>query len=428
MLDTAGKELTADFDYMNYDSKNSQVMINSYFNEPGNSIGKADTLLGALPQIITIYSGRMDYTHPIKKGTNLEAGIKSSIVNTDNNARYDSIQYGSLAHDYNRSNHFLYRENINAAYVNLSTTLTKKWSAQLGLRFENTNAKGKQLTTGEKFNRHYSQLFPTAYFQYKANAKNNFGLNYGRRIRRPNYESLNPFIRFIDRYTYSQGNPNLKPSISDNLELSHTYHNMFTTTLNYTATNDIIQGVIEQKGQEAYSKQANIASLRQFGLAINANNSITKWWTNNVSINVFNNSYKGIVNNVPIAFSAISFSMNGTQQFKLSKTLTGELGGGYRSAGVIGVNKIRPLGMINAGFSKQLMKNKATLRVTARDIFYTMRQSAVVKYGNVDAAFQEVRDTRVVNIGFTYRFNKGKMNNLKKKANNLDEQNRVGVD
>lgn len=430
VFDSTGKELTSDFDYIAYNATNSQLLISSYFNETGNALKKADTLQGALPQNITIYSGRIDYSHPLKKGARFEAGIKSSIVSTDNNASYDSIQYGRIAHDYNRSNHFLYKENINAAYVNLNGNLSKKLSAQLGLRFENTNAKGNQITTGETFNRHYSQLFPTAYFQYKANAKNNFGLNYGRRVRRPNYESLNPFIRFIDRYTYSQGNPNLKPSVSDNIELSHTYRNYLTTTLNYSATNDIIQGVIEQKGQEAYSKQANISSLRQFGLAVSLNNAITKWWTNSIFANVYNNSFKGVVNTTPISFSATSFTLNGTQQFKLSKTLTGELSGSYRSAGVIGVMKTRPLGLLSAGFSKQLMKNKGSLRITVRDIFYTLKQSAIVNYGNVDATFQEVRDSRLVNIGFTYRFSKGKVNAQRKKPNGSagEEQNRVGVE
>ena len=153
----------------------------------------------------------MDYLQPLKKGRKFEAGIKSSVVKTDNNARYDSVRNGGIVPDLNRSNYFIYEENINAAYANLSSPLGKKWNGQVGLRLENTNAKGNQVTSREKFDRHYTQLFPTAYLQYKHNDKNSFVLNYGRRIRRPNYQSLNPFINFLDRYTYQQGNPNLKP-------------------------------------------------------------------------------------------------------------------------------------------------------------------------------------------------------------------------
>src|SRR5690606_15316881 len=115
-----------------------------------------------------ILSGKIDYMLPLKKGRKFEAGLKSSIVKTDNNANYDSIVNGQVVHDFNRSNYFIYEENINAAYVNFSTPMGKKISAQLGLRLENTRAKGDQVTTGETFDRNYTQLFPTAFFQYKA--------------------------------------------------------------------------------------------------------------------------------------------------------------------------------------------------------------------------------------------------------------------
>jgi iron complex outermembrane recepter protein len=430
VFDAKGRELTADVDYIAYDSRTEQYMINAYFDAQDNDLRKADTLLGFLPQNIRIYSGRADYLQPLKKGAKLEAGVKTTIVRTDNNAAYDSIQYGSTVHDYNRSNHFVYEENINAAYLNLNTPLTKKISAQLGLRLENTLSKGRQLTTGETFDPSYTQLFPTAYLQYKANEKNSFVVNYGRRLRRPNYESLNPFIRFMDRYTYSEGNPELKPQFSHNIELTHTFRNKITTTLNYTATNDIIQGVIQQKGQEAYMKPENIASQRQFGLSVNANTPITKWWTSNLYVNAFTNSFKGLVNTTSIAFSATSLGLTGSQQFKLSKTTTAELSGGYRTGGLQGVLKIKSMGMLSAGFSQQVLKNKGTVRLTVRDIFYTQKARATSRYGNVDAAFQEVRDSRVVSLGFTYRFSKGKVAGPRKRTTGSasEEQERVGMD
>jgi len=204
-------------------------------------------------------------------------------------------------------------------------------------------------TTTESFDRNYTQLFPTAFFQYKANEKNNFGLNYGRRIRRPNYESLNPFIEYLDRYTYQEGNPNLKPQFSNNIEFSHTYKNFLTTTLNYTKTNDIIQQVIEQNEatNETYVKQQNIANQRQYGIAVSANMPINKWWTNSLYVNVFNNRFDGPVNNTPVTVSATTLMLNGNQQFKLSKTLTAEISGWYRTGGIEGVVVTKPLGQLS---------------------------------------------------------------------------------
>ncbi|MBD0377532.1 MAG: TonB-dependent receptor family protein, partial [Flavisolibacter sp.] len=287
-----------------------------------------------------------------------------------------------------------------------------------------------QVTTGEKFNRHYTQLFPTAFVQYKMNKTNTFGINYGRRIRRPNYESLNPFIMFIDRYTYQQGNPNLKPQFSHNIELSHNYKGYITTTFNYSRTTDIIQQVIEQNAEknETYVKQANIASQRQYGLSVSANMPITKWWTNNIYINGFSNRFEGIVDNTFVSISATTLMLNGSQQFKLSKNSTAEISGFFRTAGIEGVIKAKPFGMMSVGFSQQVMKGKGTLRLNIRDVLYSQRFRGVTKYGTVDASFQERGDSRVVNVGFTYRFSKGKINSgpRRRTGSANDEQSRVG--
>ncbi|HYO23133.1 MAG TPA: TonB-dependent receptor [Flavisolibacter sp.] len=428
LLDKKGTELTSDFDYAKHTMENSLFMVNSFTDAAGGVYKKADSLTGNLPQEIKVYSGRVDYLQPLKKGARFEAGIKSSIVRTDNNAVYDSIQYGTIVHDFNRSNHFIYEENINAAYVNLSAPLSKKWSAQFGLRLENTNAKGNQLTTGETFDRHYTQLFPTAYFQYKANDKHNFGANFARRVSRPSYQSLNPFIRFIDRYTFSQGNPSLKPSVSSNIELSHSWKNQITTTVNYTRVKDIMQEIIQQRGQEAYNMPANVSSLEQFGISVNAATPVNKWWTSNINLNVYNDNYKGVINGTPIDRSATSFIINGTQQFKINKTLTAELSGRYRNGWLEGVMRTNPVGFIGAGISQQILKNQGAIRLTARDIFWTQRLRGVTQYGNVDVVMNQISETQVVTIGFSYSFSKGKkIAPVKRTAGSAnEEQNRIG--
>jgi iron complex outermembrane recepter protein len=431
VFDSTGKELTADIDYIGYNASNNQNLINTYFDALGNPMLVPDTLLGDLPQDIKIYSGKIDYVHPLKKGAKLEAGIKTSFVRTDNNARYDSVLNGELVIDRGRSNHFIYDENINAAYVNISKQFSKKFSGQFGLRLEHTHAKGNQVTTGEKFERNYAQLFPTMFLQYSASEKNVFGLNYGRRIRRPDYESLNPFVMFLDRYTYEQGNPNLKPQFSHNVELSHTFMSFLTTTLNYTKTTDIIQQVLEQNTDEnqTFVKQANIAKQRQYGVSVSAMTKFAKWWTGNIYANVYNNRFDGIVNNDFVSIGATTLVLNASQQFKFNKGWSAELSGFYRTEGVEGVFRIRPFGMMTIGASKQVLKTKGTVRVTVRDVLWTQKIKGESRFSNIDAAFQNQRDSRVANVSFTYRFSKGKVNggNKRRTGGAGDEQNRVKV-
>ena len=427
-FDSTGRELTADLDYITYNSTNRQDLVNAYYNANGIPTIKADTLLGNLPQDINIYSAKMDYLHPLKKGAKFEAGVKTSFVKTDNNAVYDSVNYGIRVRDIGRSNHFIYEENVNAAYVNFSRPISKKIFGQLGLRVENTNTKGKQITTNQQFERNYTQFFPTAFVPYKLNEKHTLGLNYGRRIERPDYEDLNPFILFLDRYTFQQGNPNLKPQFAHNVELTHTFKGFLNTTLNYTNTTDIINDVLEQDANknETVIRKQNIARQRQYGISVSAGGQVTKWWTGNVYANVFNNLFKGVVNGDNVEIGATAAQFNVSNQFKFAKTWSAELGGFYTTGGADGVFRIRDFGMLNMGISKQVLKGKGTIRLNVRDMLYTQKIRGDIRYSNIDASFQQRRDSRQVAVGFTYRFNKGKVNAQKRKTGGAsEEQNRV---
>ncbi|MEP7163598.1 MAG: TonB-dependent receptor [Ferruginibacter sp.] len=441
VLDSAGQELTTDLDYIQYSATSIQPLTSYYYDNMGNLTQAPDVLNGTLPTDIKIYSGKIDYTLPLKKGAKFEAGIKSSYVKTDNNARYDSLKTGYSVLDSGRSNHFIYDENINAAYVNYSRPFGKKWSAQLGLRLENTNANGNSTgytynstlnkfeASQTKFNRAYTQLFPTVYVQYTANEKNQFSVNYGRRIERPDYENMNPFVHFLDRYTFEQGNPNLSPQFAHNIELSHTYNGFLTTTVNYTSTTDIIQQVLEQNEQnnETFIKKANIASSRQYGLEMSAHKDLTKWWSGNIYTNVYNNRFKGVVNNEPVSIGITTFMAQVQQQFKFGKGWAGEISGFYRTKGLEGVIFIKSMSQVSAGISKQVLKNKGSVKLNVRDIFASNIFKGYSKYGTVDANFRDVNDGRAIGITFSYRFSKGKLKagSGKKAGGASDEQNRV---
>jgi len=115
------------------------------------------------------------------------------------------------------------------------------------------------------------------------------------------------------------------------------------------------------------------------------------------------------------------------QQFKWGKGWGAEVSGFYRSKSLEGVLFIQPITQINAGFSKQIMKNKASVRLNIRDIFAGGVFKGYSKYSDVDASFKDVNDSRAVSISFTYRFNKGKLKagSNRKNGGASDEQSRV---
>lgn len=428
-FDSTGREITADLDYATYQNRSNTRLITSSMNKFGEE-GPDVTLLGAIPSDINIYSGKIDYVHPFKSGLKMEAGLKSSFVKTDNKVNYLRNQVA----DVNRNNHFLYDENINAAYAIFSKSI-KKLELSAGLRLENTIAKGHQLSNDSSFKREYTNLFPNLGVSYNINDKNQLNFSYSRRIMRPDYDDLNPFTFFLDSLTYGQGNPYLQPQFTNNFEISHTFNRFLTTTLNYTETNDIITQMLKQNNakNETYQTQENFNNMKQFGLAVMANFKITKWWNANVYTNVFNNHYSGIYNNGvkndPVDIQFTSFGGNMTNSFTIGKKgWTAELSGWYRSKVAEGILVANEMYAVNSGIAKTMLQKKGTLKIGVRDIFYTQKFSGYARYSDIDVNIAARRDSRQVNVSFTYRF--GKQNiapERKRRSSASEEQNRVNT-
>lgn len=433
LFDTTGTELTADLDYVQYTSSNDQLFRNLFYGNNWHKTRADEWTKGQLPSDIYIYSMRADYTHPMKGNTKLEAGVKSSYVKTDNDARYCLLDNttGQWRADVNRSNHFIYKENINAAYINLSKEWNKQWSSQAGLRAENTNADGWQVATGETFQRHYTQLFPTLFIGYKASGKNQLGLSYGRRIERPDYKDMNPFYYFLDKYTYEKGNPYLKPQFSHNIELTHTWNGMLTSSIRYSRTNDIIMQVLEQVDSitTTYQTRRNIATTNSFTASVSANLSVASWWKANIYVQGNHSRFKGVLNGLPLEANGTTFTTNISNQVELKKGWGLELSGFYSSTEIEATMVSRPMGALNLGVSKQVLNKKGTLRLNIRDFLNVQAFRGYSRYQNVDVTIYNQWDNRVVNLSFTYRFSKGSTSSQQRKRGGAgEEQNRVKTD
>jgi len=427
VFDSTGRELSVDVDALQYKSLHDQ-----YFQSDNYSAlwvkQSSELLTSVLPATINVYSAKVDYVHPFKSGLKMETGIKTSFVNTDNVADYFNIIGGAPVVDNEKTNQFKYEENINAGYVNFSKEF-KKWSLQTGLRLENTNYNGNQFGNPVKpdstFNRSYTGLFPTMFAGYKLNDKNQFGFSYGRRISRPDYESLNPFIFFIDKYTYEAGNPFLKPMYANVFELSHTYNKFLTSTFNYTHNKDMFNEYFEQSGFATIVKENNYGSIDDISLSLNAELKPTKWWTMMPYAEFNYNKVNSQMYGFDLNTSGAGFSSNINNQFSFKKGWSAELSGFYRSRMIRGQFEIASMNQISTGVAKQILKNKGSLKLNVADIFFSGRQKGVVNIQNTVAAFRQMRDSRNVGITFSYRFGKPLKIQQRKSGGAGDEQNRI---
>jgi outer membrane receptor protein involved in Fe transport len=433
-----GGELDLDGDYIFYYTHGKDPSQNYLYNPDGTLALITDEpnpyfLNGNLPAHIDIYSFKADFSQPLKNNLTFEAGIKSSYVKTDNDAQY--TLYDSTTDKWNydstRSNHFIYKENINAAYINFQKQF-KKLSVQLGLRAEQTVATGDQKVESDNFHKNYVSLFPTSYFSYKLNDNNTFGLSYGRRVERPSYQDLNPFQFQLDRFTYQQGSPDLQPQFSHNVELSYNYKGDLNITANYTSIKDIINDVLITKVINGYDytfqTKENIASNRNIGLSVNYGKQLTKWWNLNVFANVYNNKYIGVIDTEHINLNVTAASFNISSQFSFNKGWKAEVTGFYTTKDLVSSAILaQPMGMFALGGSKSVMKNKGTIKVNVRDPFWLMHFHGTTDLNTFVADINSKWDNRRYILTLVYRFGKanGQQQQRRHSTGAEDEQNRV---
>jgi outer membrane receptor protein involved in Fe transport len=425
-------ELLADVDFIKFDIKGDQF-FQTKVDAPG-SIVLANK--GDLPSVLKIFTAKLDYS---KRSKNLlwEAGVKTARTNTDNLTQYYFYDGNTWQDDLSRSNHFLYDEKIHSAYASLDAE-RGKWHWRTGMRYEFTNYKANQLGNtvikDSAFQKNYGSLFPSGFVSYNLDSNNSFTFRFGRRIDRPQFQNLNPFLVTINKYTFEGGNPFIKPQYTWNIEMIHTYKQMLSTAVSYSYLKDYFSQIfIIDSNSSNINKniiiytRGNVGTFHNIGLTASFQLPITKWWTI-TSVAIYNHKIiKGVVwAPIKVAIDQVNVSLN--NQFRFKNGWAAELTGYYLSKSQIDLQEyLTPQGEAGAGISKQILKNKGTLRLNIRDIFYTQNYSGYSTFQNSDEPFKIKWDTRVIRLTFNWRFGKA-MKAIKRSGGGSDEEtNRVGT-
>lgn len=427
-IDSLGSEISTDFDYINY-ANSSLQSFDTRTHQITDGTDNLDIIKGDMDGKLNIYSLKSDLTKNFKEEWKLETGIKTSFVKTDNDLKFFNASSGALIPDLSKTNHFIYEENINAVYGNVS----KKWEkfkATAGLRMENTNVKGTQLTTNQVNKRNYTQLFPSAVFSYDLTDKSNLEVNFSRRITRPSYNQLNPFKFYLDPTTLKAGNPDLNAQTTMNYELTYSLSNKYFATLSYSKTSnnitDILKPVTENGQIVTVQTIENLNSVSYFGLYLIAPVKVTKWWDMNNSANFYYGSYTGNVSGTQINNKGnFTFNINSINSFKLGNGFTAELTGNYKAKEIYAYLDVSPNWYLNIGAQKKF-KNNSTLKLSFTDMFFTSNIKGQTVYNDYLENFAVKRDTRVVTLSYTYNFGSSKNGQPRKTGGAEDLKQRVG--
>ena len=423
-LDTLGGKISADLDFTVMDMGSNALLNNAYLNGLTQS---KDRVLTLNDMYYTILTSKVDWIQPLKGGKLLEAGLKGSWVESDNDLDLSrGINDGPLQPDPN-SNRFIYQENVLAAYSSLKGDFSKKLSYQAGLRMEYSDVTGTSKTLNQVNRQEYVNLFPSVFLQHKISDSYQVVYNVNRRITRPNYRLLNPFVYYIDPLTTEKGNPSLRPQYSTNLEMDHVIKGVYQFTLGYSVTEDAFMQIFEQN-EEARSSTtftANFDKTKNFNFQGVVPIEFTKWWNSSNLVQANYNKFKSLLGKDVLDVSQVSYLLRTQHNFNLPKGFKLELVGIYLSPQIWGQGEIGGFGWVDAGMTKSLMKDKLSLSINGGDLFRTQWIRAAINFADIDTQIRQYRNEQSVRFTLRYNFSKGQSFRVNSNSGSSEERKRL---
>jgi outer membrane receptor protein involved in Fe transport len=364
----AEEQLSINLDYIYYNDANTLTYLNNFYSGNGSFI-YSDRTKSNKETPIHFWVATANYSKKLGKKMDMEAGVKSTFSTFINDVRVERELQNNWTIDNDLTARHNLKERILAAYTSFNITFNEKTKSKIGVRYEYTNSNLGSETKKNIVDRQYGNLFPSVFLSHALNDKSSLNFSYNRRITRPTFNEMAPFIYFVDPNTFFSGNPALQPSISDAVKvdyllkpfifsLSYTYEK--NTITNFTPTVDPVKNKQTFAGQNQQYKHMANATV---SLPITA----TKWWTMQNNITGQWNQLHALYKGVPLIITQPALQLNSTQSFVLPKDYSIEVNGNYQSGGFFGFFRMKSFLSLNFGLQKKLPNNKGSLVFNVTD-------------------------------------------------------------
>ncbi len=419
-----GHDLTAEVRYFDNWEDSDQDFVQRTFLPDYTPGGVADLLEHAYnyeteKQLLF----QLDYVQPFGKDGKVEAGLRSNFRDMTNDYLVEQFTGGIWQPKEGLNNNFVYDENIHAAYATLGNKV-KRFSYQLGLRAEQTDVTTTLKQTDEVNPRNYTNLFPSAHFTYDLPAQNAVQASYSRRVRRPRYWDLTPFVTFVDNRNFFSGNPDLEPEFTNAFELGHVKYldnASISSSLYYRHTTGKIERIrqVDMQGNSV-TRPENLSKEDAFGAEFTASYSPFKWWKVDGNFNFFRAITDG--GNLGESFQSETYSWftRLTSRFTFWKNTDLQLRGNYESKVQNTQGYRKPVWYLDVAVSKDILKNNGTLTLNVSDLFNTRRHRSVAEGDNFYSYNDFQWRARQINLTLNYRLHQQKKKEARKPAEGED--------
>ncbi|MUP44425.1 TonB-dependent receptor [Gramella sp. BOM4] len=426
-LDTIGTTLSANFDYVNLSRDSESSFRNTYyFEQPAGE--ETEQLYSNSLSDFDILSAQVDFSTPLSEKSTLELGLKASDVVSKSDLDFFIEENGNNVLDPNRSNEFTYDENIYAAYGTFSTKLSDKFNLNAGLRLEQTVAEGVSATMGQTTKMEYLELFPSINLAQTVSKNYKLNYSYNRRILRPDYNRLNPFIFYIDPYTYMNGNPNLQPQFTNSFQLTQSFFGKYNLILGYNITNDYI-GEIPVQDPETNETAFAIRNMDRYtslSATLVAPFQILPEWNTTNTIVLADNRYDISLNGTEAENDRLFFMAQSTHRVNLPSDFNLEINAQYQGPVAYGLYRIEDRFGLDIGIKKSLMEDRLNLTLSADDILRTMSVDGTSEFQGNTTYIANYMGNRGVSLNIRYNLSSKKETAQVRRSKNLEELDRAG--
>lgn len=425
-LDTIGSSLNASLSYIK--TNNNFLSSLTSNNNLDNEIEDADqNLLTENPIKYEVFASQVDLTKSFTAAGTLKAGLKYSVVKSDNNLRIQSLENNVWVPDTGISNHFLYDERISAAYLSYQTKISKSWDADIGLRVENTQMDGRSITTGEQNKRTYFDYFPSLSITQTISENYKVSYNFNRRITRPDYELLNPFVKFVDPFLVQTGYPGIRPSYANNFEINNVFKNDYQLTIYYSKLTDVFNVVLKQNDETKVTQVQilNLDNQTDWGLRANAPARITKWWNTSNSVTLSRTAFKSYIDESALDVRQTSYNIQSQHDFDTWGGIKLQVTASFVGPIVFGQFRQKPQQWVDFGLQRAFFDDKLHVSLNGTDVLRSQVANSNIVFANINTFNREYYSNQSILLSLRYTFSKGKEFNVDEREAADEEKNRM---
>lgn len=421
------KFVSFDVDYLYYKDNNPNDYDNSFYNANKeylyNELAKS-TKLTPIKTLVT----NVDFSNKLSEKLKLETGLKATFSNFENTVSVQNFVGSSWVIDPTLTNKSNLDEKIFASYGALDYNLNKKMSMKLGLRYEYTDSQLDTEKEGSVVDKQYGIFFPSFFLNRKFNDNLNMNLSYSKRITRPTFNDLAPFVILLDPSTFISGNASLQPAISNSVKYDINYK---STILSFQYTNEdfsiaSFQEYIDEATGRLIFEASNLEYTKTFAITIGLPVKINDWWRMQHNLNLIKQKVKGFYLDEPVVLSIANFSANTTQSFKFSESYSGEISAFYNSPSIFGTAKYNEVYGVNLGIQKKFGEKGGNLKFSINDIF-----DSIKFVGGTDLPDQNIKtynvfdfSNRTFTLSYSRNFGNNKVKSTRERSTGADEERR----